>query len=624
MAVSPDDKWLYMGSVDSGSTTMTHAVFRLDLTNPAASVTTFLGKEAEAGSDNAHFRNPLGVACDAEGRIYVADSGNNRIQIFKPDGTFLATLPVQAPHQVAVNRKTGAVYASQFLDTKRMRLVKFANLNSTAPVEGPILEAWHDDARRRLSPLIAVDDSDAVARVWVRQYNGNLACYEDAGTAFRERKTGGSFKLEPGWESWRPWEHQCHMTADPAREELYCREGGMSFGDGMIRVDGRTGKVIDRFGRSGGAPPFNVEHAKMAPDGKLYIRALTGGQHLVRYDPATGMLDTMANAQPFDPKSGDFKGKPFSSVLVRAALGPRGFQDVMGIAPNGDLYIPCGAHPEDVAKLKEAQQPVPREQQYDPFYGVLLKVYDSEGKLKCLSALPGLGPSQGIGIGRRGEVYIALECQPLGVKQPDGLAADATVLQDTWGTVVKFNSRFDKYPVGYIHGRWNTNLNGAATHFWTWAGFKNIVERGPGPVRIENMLWDYPGFSLMKGSSCNCPKAAASMDGFERFFLPALHTCTVNVLDANGNVIVRIGGYGNMDSRGPDSPVKDPKTGELRPRRADDPKDLKSPLAEPDIGFAHPNFTAVTDEALYVNDRANCRIVRARLVYAAEEVVALP
>ena len=32
-----------------------------------------------------------GVAVDEEGYIFVADSGNNRIQIFNPDGTFLRT-----------------------------------------------------------------------------------------------------------------------------------------------------------------------------------------------------------------------------------------------------------------------------------------------------------------------------------------------------------------------------------------------------------------------------------------------------------------------------------------------------------------------------------------------------
>ena len=35
---------------------------------------------------NSSFR---GVAVDEQGFIFVADSGNNRIQIFNPDGTFL-------------------------------------------------------------------------------------------------------------------------------------------------------------------------------------------------------------------------------------------------------------------------------------------------------------------------------------------------------------------------------------------------------------------------------------------------------------------------------------------------------------------------------------------------------
>ena len=31
---------------------------------------------------------PWGVAFDSSGKIYVTDRGNNRIQVFNPDGTF--------------------------------------------------------------------------------------------------------------------------------------------------------------------------------------------------------------------------------------------------------------------------------------------------------------------------------------------------------------------------------------------------------------------------------------------------------------------------------------------------------------------------------------------------------
>jgi sugar lactone lactonase YvrE len=46
----------------------------------------------EAGSGPGQFEEPVGVAVDAAGRVYVADAGNRRIQQFEPDGTFLAEL----------------------------------------------------------------------------------------------------------------------------------------------------------------------------------------------------------------------------------------------------------------------------------------------------------------------------------------------------------------------------------------------------------------------------------------------------------------------------------------------------------------------------------------------------
>ncbi len=42
------------------------------------------------GSGPGEFRTPHGLAMDSAGRIYVADRENNRVQIFTPDGKFLA------------------------------------------------------------------------------------------------------------------------------------------------------------------------------------------------------------------------------------------------------------------------------------------------------------------------------------------------------------------------------------------------------------------------------------------------------------------------------------------------------------------------------------------------------
>lgn len=40
------------------------------------------------GEGEGELCRPWGVACDKEGHIVVADRSNNRIQVFKPDGTF--------------------------------------------------------------------------------------------------------------------------------------------------------------------------------------------------------------------------------------------------------------------------------------------------------------------------------------------------------------------------------------------------------------------------------------------------------------------------------------------------------------------------------------------------------
>ena len=145
-----------------------------------------------------------------------------------------------------------------------------------------------------------------------------------------------------------------------------------------------------------------------------------------------------------------------------------------------------------------------------------------------------------------------------------------------------------------------------------------------GGVAIENMAWDYNPVMPVRTGGCICSRQQFSLDTYERSFVPAAHKSAVDVLDANGNVIVSIGGYGNADCRGKDSPVLDPKTGELRPRRDDDSPDVESPLAKLGVRFCVPNFTAVDDNAVYVNDMGNERIVRVELRYDVEETVALP
>ncbi|HOX06996.1 MAG TPA: hypothetical protein PK280_11390 [Planctomycetota bacterium] len=147
----------------------------------------------------------------------------------------------------------------------------------------------------------------------------------------------------------------------------------------------------------------------------------------------------------------------------------------------------------------------------------------------------------------------------------------------------------------------------------------------PGGAELQGALWWKPGFSPLGDmvswtrAACHCTGADFDVDDFGRTFAPDAGRFRVSVLDTNGNAICSFGGYGNQDCCGPDSYVLDPETKVLRARREGDPKNLVSPFATPELGFAWIVGVAVTDRHAYVDDIVNKRVLRVKLGYAAEE-----
>ncbi len=148
---------------------------------------------------------------------------------------------------------------------------------------------------------------------------------------------------------------------------------------------------------------------------------------------------------------------------------------------------------------------------------------------------------------------------------------------------------------------------------------------------LQGALWWRPGFSPVGdmgpaggGHHCHCTASDFDVDDFGRTFAPDAARFRVGVLDTNGNEILSFGGYGNQDCCGPESYVVDPTTRLLRPRKADDPPDLASPFAKPDVAFGWIVGLAVTDRYAYVDDVINKRVLRVKLDYALAESVAAP
>ena len=144
---------------------------------------------------------------------------------------------------------------------------------------------------------------------------------------------------------------------------------------------------------------------------------------------------------------------------------------------------------------------------------------------------------------------------------------------------------------------------------------------------VQGAEWLVPGVSYVEdlgdwggGGRCHCVGCDFDVDDFGRTFAPDNGRFRVTVLDTSGNVIMHFGAYGNQDYWGPDSYVMDPSTQLLRPRKSDDPKDLKSPFAEPEIAFNRVVGLAVTEQHVYVADYKNRRVLRCKLSYTSEAV----
>jgi DNA-binding beta-propeller fold protein YncE len=81
---------------------------------------------------NGSFDHPSDIALDQAGNVYVADTGNNRIQIFSSNGTFISILgrdggangTLRSPEGIAVDSSSGNVYVA---DTDNHRISVFTS-----------------------------------------------------------------------------------------------------------------------------------------------------------------------------------------------------------------------------------------------------------------------------------------------------------------------------------------------------------------------------------------------------------------------------------------------------------------------------------------------------------------
>src|SRR5262249_27383823 len=84
----------------------------------------FFGEPGKAAADNTHLNDPRSVAVDAQGHVFIADFGNNRIVVLnEKDKSFAGSFAVESPSWIAVHSKTGEIYVC----SKQTQLLKFSS-----------------------------------------------------------------------------------------------------------------------------------------------------------------------------------------------------------------------------------------------------------------------------------------------------------------------------------------------------------------------------------------------------------------------------------------------------------------------------------------------------------------
>ncbi|MGQ9660915.1 MAG: hypothetical protein ACUVWX_01080, partial [Kiritimatiellia bacterium] len=306
-------------------------VFKVDLSNGTAEVFFALDPKTLLGDMEARSRSPIGdarygnyaalqgVACDAQGRVFVCDRQNARVLVLDPTGKILREIVCQYPDAVACSPSSRTLYVTtqtgHYHGKGELKLLRFEDWQTTAaPATSLTLCAvLHYSGPTH---LIAVEHRGAVY-VWVAYTALPVRVYRDDGRGmelvkdFYEVSTQRALDLQ-------------HFVVDSSVEILYVADG---FGSCFRIADWRSPRFV-RCVREGGAPVAVNDIAVDVRRGLIYTHGHMG--QVLRY---------RFGGEFFDPASvGENLGNAVTPRICndwRIGLG-QGFRG-MAVAPDGGL-----------------------------------------------------------------------------------------------------------------------------------------------------------------------------------------------------------------------------------------------------------------------------------------------
>ena len=602
LAVSGDGKYAYVSGmaerrqVSTDQPRQWSAVYRVKLPERTGAEV-FFGKPDETGKDTAHLAGSAqGMAVDGKGNLLICDAGNNRVLVVsEKDGKFVASFPAESPEFIAVDAHSGAVYILK--TTKGADLIKLSGWKdpkTLASIHIPSPRSW-------TSWRFSADTSATPAVIWV----GNevqLLRLEDQGSSFSEPKVIGH-------EDIRDF---VSLTVDHyhAEPEVYIRK---SANGGWVRFNEKTGSTdkvdaVELYNSSGAG-------LEVGPDGNLFIQRWPF--YLFKCDRTGKALKW---TEPFTYPEGitPYGAKLPGENAVYDHVCMNYMPHTLGIRPDGHLFVFESPKLERGPKSLVEILPSGKRAGGNPLIweasdSVVGPRFDQEGNIyiaDIVRPLDQLVPPEFTGV-----------TGPLTVKSQWTTQNPKAEIGTIYGSIIKFSPKGGMIayngakPLPY---EGSPHLDPSLKTVDGAFCFGGKDWRSMDTLKVTGAQWIHFGMSHVDRLYCNCENARFDVDPFGRVWYPDLGRYRVCVLDTGGNVITTFGGYGNGDSSGPDSPVVDPKTHRVRARATGDAADLKSPFADPEIAFSWLLGVGATDKFIYMGDSGNRRLLRAKLLYAAE------
>lgn len=655
LAVSPDGKWIYLtgymwkrawngGGIDGV------ARMAADGDGPLEAFAGDLGKVTGAGKVEqpfldgfkaapkaaAAFQMAVSLDVDAQGRVYVADNGGDRIQVFDASGKHLKNIAVKRPAVVRVHPKTGELYVFSFSlvqgvnDPKNTVSPTFFRLG---PLDDPVpriaiplgvqdVAVWSDGPAARAGVDFWTDpptiwlahpgrDASYVNSNWDRngvrllaEQNGKLTTLRDFP---RESHRDTLRYLEPRLARPRIYFNPKSRKLYTAEPENPCVAYQKKEFKHAALIDPDTGRVEKME-----PMPFSTEDLAFDQNGFAYLRT---ENLVVRYDPETW------REIPFDygieqPRISftDVKfGRAMSGMEVPSQKGGGWYHlGGMSVSAKGNIAVTCYNLTPVATDIKATPFLARKDvKKYSPQIfpgrdpGWCVQVFDRRGRPLHEDAIPGSTQLSGIGIDRHDNLYaMTLGARVYNGKPYDNVASCTVFKVKPRAARVLSTGNGGSVPIPLApDARPNRPVD---------------IRGGPyGTAWFENVEWFYGGVGSapkwipFAGGGCWCEHSAMLLDDFARSFIPENDTYHIAVLDSNGNLILRIGKYGNVDDGMP--LVKE--GGSPNPRS----------LGGDEVPLFLPRFCATeTDRRLFISDAGhNCSILSVKLGYHAAETVAL-